>query len=85
MFRVHISGNKFYCLVQQITMNVDILMVSETKLDNSFLVGQFLRDGHGPPIRLDRDIHGGGLMPFVWEDIPCKLLSLENKPMENFT
>ena len=84
MSGVHISGNKFYCLVQQITMNVDILMVSETKLDNSFLVGQFLRDGYGPTIRLDRDIHGGGLMPFVWEDIPCKLLSLENKPMENF-
>ena len=27
---------------------------------------------------------GGGLMLFVREDIPCKLLSLENKPMEDF-
>ena len=59
-------------------------MVSETKLDNSFPVGQFLIDDYGPPIRLDRDIHGGGLMLFVREDIPCKLLSLENKPMEGF-
>ena len=58
-------------------------MVSETKLDNSFPVGQFLIDGYGPPIRLDRDIHGGGLMLFVREDIPCKLLSFENKPMED--
>ena len=33
---------------------------------------------------LDRDIHGRGLMLFVRDDIPCKLLSLENKPMEGF-
>ena len=59
-------------------------MVSETKLDNSFPVGQFLIDGYGPPIRLDGDIHGGGLMLFVRDDIPFKLLSLENKPMESF-
>ena len=44
--------NKFDCLVQQITWNVDILMVSETKLDNSFPLGQFLIDGYGPLIRL---------------------------------
>ena len=59
-------------------------MVSETKLDNNFPVGQFLIDGYGPPIRLDRDIHGGGLILFVRDNIPCKLLSLENKPMEGF-
>ena len=60
-------------------------MVSETKLDISFSVGQFLIDDYGPPIRLDRDIHGGGLMLFVRDDIPCKLLSLENKPWKVFT
>ena len=76
--------DKFDCLVQQITGNVDILMVPETKLDNSFPVSQFLIDGYGPPIRLDRDIHRGGLMLFVRDDIPCKLLSLENKPVEGF-
>ena len=59
-------------------------MVSETKLDNSFPVGQFLIDGYIPSIRLDRGIHGGGLMLFVREDIPCKLLSLGNRPMEGF-
>ena len=59
-------------------------MVSETNLDSSFPVGQFLIDGHGPSIRLDSGINGGGLMFFVREDIPCKLLSLENKPMEDF-
>ena len=33
--------NKFDTLAQQITNNIDILMISGTKLDNSFLEGQF--------------------------------------------
>ena len=37
--------NKFDTLVQQITNNIDILMISETKLDNSFPEGQFLIPG----------------------------------------
>ena len=59
-------------------------MVLETKLDNSFPIGQFLIDVYGPPIRLDRGVHGGALMIFVRKDIPCKLLALEKKPMEGF-
>ena len=59
-------------------------MVSETKLDNSFPVSQFLIDGYSPPFRLDRDNNGGGIMLFVREDFPCKLLSVENHPMEGF-
>ena len=47
-------------------------------------MGQFLTVGYSPPISLDHDINGGGLMLFVRENIPCKLLSLENKPMEGF-
>ena len=37
--------NEFDTLVQQITNNIDILMISETKLDNSFPEGQFLIPG----------------------------------------
>ena len=59
-------------------------MISETKLDNSFPVSQFLIDGYTPPFRLDCDNNGGGIMLFVREDIPCKLLSIENHPMEGF-
>ena len=71
-------------MVQQITGNFDILMVSGTKLDNSFPVDQFLIDCYGPPIRLERDVHEGVLILFVREDILCKLLSLENKPVDGF-
>ena len=71
-------------MVRQITGNVDILMVSETKLHNKFPVGQFLIESYGPLIGLYRDIHGRGLMLFVRKDIPRKILSLENKPVTGF-
>ena len=48
-------GNKFDTLVQQITNNISILMVSETKLDNSFPEGQFLIPGYSSPYRFDRN------------------------------
>ena len=52
--------NKFDTLVQQITNNIDILMISETKLDNSFPEGQFLIPGYGSPYRFDRNCRGMG-------------------------
>ena len=59
-------------------------MVSELRLDNSFHVGQFLIDVYSPPVRLDRNIYGGGLVLFARENIPRKLLSLENNVVEGF-
>ena len=56
--------NEFESLVQQVTGNIDILMISETKLDNSFPVSQFLIDSYTPPFRLDRDNNVGGIMLF---------------------
>ena len=43
--------NRFDNLVQQITNNVDILMISETKLDNSFPESQYLSQGYSSPYR----------------------------------
>ena len=50
-------------------------MVSETKLDDSFPKGPFLIEGFHSPFRLDSNRNGGGIMLYVWEDIPAKLLS----------
>ena len=52
----------------------DILLISETKLDDRFPLNQFILEGFTPAYRLDRTMHGGGLMLFVREDIPSKLL-----------
>ena len=50
-------------------------MVSETKLNDSFPKGQFLMEGFHSPFRFDRNRNGGGIMLYVREDIPAKLLS----------
>ena len=76
--------NKFDILVQQITNNVDVLMISETKFDNSFTEGQFLIPGYSSSYRFDRNCRGGGIILYVREDIPSKLLSIENQPIESF-
>ena len=59
-------------------------MKSETKLDNSFPEGQFLIPGYSSPYLLDRICRGGGIMLYVRDDIPSKLLSIENKRIEGF-
>ena len=64
--------------------NVDVLVISETKLDDSFPAGQFKIPGFASPFRLDRNQNGGGIIVFVREDIPVKYLSSENKPIEAF-
>ena len=68
--------NKFDLLVDQIKGNVDIMVISETKLDESFPNGQFIIPGYALPCRLDCNQFGGGIMVFVREDIPSRVLSL---------
>jgi len=58
-----------------ISGNFDIFIITETKLDNTFPSSQFFIEGFSPPYRLDRNRNGGGIMIFVREDIPSKLLT----------
>ena len=51
-------------------------MLSETKLDESFARGQFIIEGFGLHYKVDRNADCGGIMLFVSEDIPSKLLSV---------
>ena len=55
-------------------------MVSETKLDNSFPINQFTIEGFAAPFREDRNAHGGGLIIYTREDIPCKRLKPHKLP-----
>ena len=59
--------------------NVDITMISERKLDNTFPNGQLLIDGFYELIRLDKN--KTRQYP-VREDIPTKVLSSETSPVE---
>ena len=53
---------------------IDVLVIQETKLDPSFSDGQFVINGYKKPYRLDRNRNGGGVIIYVREDIPSKLL-----------
>ena len=62
--------------------NTDILMISETKLDSSFPQAQFRMERYAPPFRYDRNYHGGGILLFLREDIPTKIISIT--PLKEF-
>ena len=52
----------------------DIMIVTETKLDDSFPKEQLYIDGFSIPYRLDIKRNGGGLMIYIQDDIRSKML-----------
>ena len=67
--------NKFEALKFISGNNIDILLISETKLGDSFPSAQFLIKGFSAPYRFDRNSKGGGLLFYIREDIPSKILT----------
>ena len=61
--------NKFEMLPMSVAQYVDILMLSETKLDSTFPSIQFLINGFSVPHRLDRNSKGGGILLYVRDKI----------------
>ena len=60
--------NKFEMLPETVQDKLDILLISETKLDPSFPSSQFAIEGFSSPSWLDRNSSGGGIMLLVRED-----------------
>ena len=71
-------ASKFEQLREIIGRTIDILTIQETKLDPSFPLEQFTLEGYFKPYRLDRNRYGGGVLIYVREDIPSKLLNKHN-------
>ena len=67
--------NKFEQLKYFIKDEIDILLINETKLDESFPTAQFSIEGFSKLHRLDRNENGGGILLYVKENIPSKILS----------
>ena len=59
--------------------NIDIFLISETKLDDSFPSAQFEIEGFITPYRYDRKDKGGGLLLHIREDIPSSLLQSKSQ------
>ena len=74
--------NKIHLLADMTTNRVEILLISETKLDNTFPGPQFFLHGYSQPHRLDRTAKGGGLLFYLRNDIPAKPLSLISENIE---
>ena len=71
---------KFDQVKEVILKNADILVVTETKLDETFPLGQFYVERFTMPYRLDRSRNGGGVMIYVREHIPSKILEKHELP-----
>ena len=70
---------KFDNLKALVTGMLGILIITETKLNNTFSVSQFHIDGYSKPYRLDRNSNGGGII-YVREDITNRMLTKHNFP-----
>ena len=64
--------NKFTCLKELVSDNIDVLVIQETKLDETFPERAFMIPGYKKPFRKDRNSHGGGIMVFIRDDIPSR-------------
>ena len=68
-------SNKFNQLKELVLKHVDILVLTETKLDDSFPNSQFSIDGFSEPFRIDRNRSGSRIMIYIRGIIPSKLLT----------
>ena len=75
--------NKFDHLYAITKGNVDVLMLSETKLDESFPSIEFNIDGYNI-FRSDRNAKGGGILMYVRDGVPCKLIPMRNSTIKGF-
>ena len=57
-------------------------MISETKIDESFPLSQFMIDGFSMPYLRERNVHGGGILVYFRNNITSKLLKIENLPSD---
>ena len=60
--------------------NTTILILTETKPEENFLISKFLMDDFFKSYRCDRNKHGGGIMVYIRDAIPSKILEKHSCP-----
>ena len=70
--------NKLEDLKFLVAENVDILVISETKLDESFPTSQFSINGFKKPFRYDRNANGGGILVYIRDKVPANEIKQMN-------
>ena len=79
-FSINSIRNKFDQLKDTVLKYIDILILTETKLDKTFVTSQFLMDGFSKPCRFDRNEYGGGVMIYIRDIIPSNISEKHSCP-----
>ena len=73
--------NKFDGIMSIAKNNLDVFLISETKIDRSFPDAQFYFQGYSKPHRKDRTLGpGGGLLMYINQNIASRKLKEHNIP-----
>ena len=73
---------KFDQVKEVISKHTDTLVTKETKLDDTFPLDQFYVEGFTIPYRLDMNRNGGGVIIYIREDTPSKILEKHKLPQD---
>ena len=71
---INLISNKFDQLKETVLKYIDILVVTETKLDENFLESLFLMDGFSKPYRLDRNKNSSRIMILIHDTVSSQIL-----------
>ena len=74
--------SKFEQLASLMKGNIDILVMSETKIDDSFPTQQFIIEGYARRYRRDGNKEGGGVLNYVRVDLGSKELHGINRSLD---
>ena len=72
--------NKFHFLESEASKHLDILLISETKIDEPLSWAQFLLDGLSRPYRLDRCANVGGIL--LQDNTECLFIEINIRKKE---
>ena len=71
--------NKFDMLTNSITEYIDMLMISENKLGDTFPHALYHLRDFSNPYRLDSNSHGSGILVYIRDNLPSNLVKLDQK------
>ena len=80
LLNINSFASKFDSFKTIISGKVDVVIIVETKLDDSYPTSQFYMHGYSKPFRGDRNKYGGGILIYIRDDIPYKILDTHNLP-----
>ena len=66
--------NKFDHLMATVAGNIDILLITETKIDPTFPINQFYLSGCHVPYRNDHNNNDGGILVYVRNDTRSRII-----------